>query len=518
MIRQLVLCLLPSVLLFANTFENLGDALKKLQEAMSEESDEGSFTCTSHTIHLPNGPLSYTAITGTLPQRSNNGKILGKIFFTAYLKDAEKDLSIDSLPEGWMPLQMEKERPLTFIFNGGPGGSSLSMHIGGFGPRRILFPIEGQKEFPPYELTDNPETLLELSDLVFVDPMGTGYSEVESREIEYAFYSCEGDIASLSEFIRLFCIHFNLWNAPKYLAGASYGAPRICGMAEYLHDHLGTATNGLLLLSPALDFSTRVHSRDNPLPDCLQIPSMAATAWYHKKSNQNLTLEETVEYARRFAMEEYLPAFLNPTKLSPFERANFYAKLANLIGLPIATIERYQGRIKESVYISEFFASERILIGGTDSRYKGPVSPIAGEYLEDPSYRDIRPAFYPSFLHYLQNELDTSLKFPDYKSFNPRVNYLWDFDTHDSWGLPNFMQRLRRTLVDSPRMKVFVGLGYFDLRTPFGATEYSLNHLELPDEYRKNFQFEYYKAGHGFIFDLPSLQQFKQHLIRFYEQ
>lgn len=493
--RFLFLCLLP---LFA--FAEIEEVVKSLLEQFSakEESRTHDFKITKHTVQVDGELLNYDAIAGTLEQYTGTGEVAGHIFFTAYILE-------NSTPD----------RPVTFIYDGGPGASSVAMHIGGFGPRRIALPEEGQSFLPPYRMIDNQECLLKYTDLVMVDPVSTGYSQAEEN-YELAFFGVEADLYSFSEFIRMFCIHFDRWNSPKYLAGASYGTVRSCALAETLLGS-GIYLNGIILLATALDYNTLVNLRDSNLPDTLLLPSLAATAWYHGRTMPDRTLEEVVEYARRFALEEYAPFTFQ--FFSPLEQARFFQKLSALIGLPESTLYRYQGRLTEGLYVTEFLANERKRIGGLDSRYVGDMSSIGSEYIEDPSCKDIIPAICPSFLNYLQNELELTSYFPKYRVFSPESFFFWNWITYDSsFAIPNFVQRLRRALIANPHMKVFVGSGYYDLRTPFGATEYSLNQLQLPTSYRKNFQIEYYPAGHGFIFDLPSLKKLKKDLVKFYEK
>ena len=501
--RMLMLLLIPSTCLFANDL--ITTAIRSLIESFSDDEDEQEelIVPTNHTIDLPSGPFNYTAIAGILPQYAKKKKV-GELFFTAYLKDQEED-------------EEDLNRPLTFIFNGGPGGSSLSMHIGGLGPRRLLLPEEGQKNLPPYQMIDNPETLLEESDLVFIDPMGTGYSSANKDWFEKYCYSVEGDINSFAEFIRVFCGHFDKWNNPKYLLGASYGTSRACGLAERL-SWGGITLNGIILMSCSIDLTTLIGQRDNALSDCLLIPSLAATAWYHDRFMQGKTLKEVVEFARRFMNEQYAPLMFQPSRLSGAELNTYYQNFANLIGLPFDTIRRYGSRIDEMTYVTEFMASERKTIGGMDSRYIGDISTIGREFHEDPSYRDLGPAFYPSYMNYLQNDLNIRIRSVVYQDFSVEASHFWNWTTYDSPGIPNFLQRLRRTLISNPNLNVFIGSGYYDLRTPFGAMEYSIDHLDLPAKYRENFQMEYYEAGHGFIFDRNCLLKFKKDMKQFYDK
>ncbi|HEV7737211.1 MAG TPA: hypothetical protein VGO47_07565, partial [Chlamydiales bacterium] len=250
--------------------------------------------------------------------------------------------------------------------------------------------------------------------------------------------------------------------------------------------------------------------------DCLLIPSLAATAWHHGRIMQEKTLKEVVEFARRFMNERYAPVMFQPSRLNGAEINTYYQDLANLIGLPLDSIRRYGSRIDEMTYVTEFMASERKNIGAMDSRYSGDISTINRELYEDPSYRDLAPAFYPSYMNYLQTDLNLRIRSAAYEDFSIEALHSWDWGTYDSPGLPNFLQRLRRTIISNPTMNIFIGSGYYDLRTPFSAMEYSIDHLDLPSNYRKNFQIEYYEAGHGFIFDRDCLRKFNRDVKRFY--
>lgn len=329
------------------------------------------------------------------------------------------------------------------------------------------------------------------------------------------FFTTDGDIASLASFVQRFVAYFEKWHCPKYLAGISYGTLRCCGLVECLGNY-DFSLHGVILLGSAMDYATLVGQRNLPLPDSLLIPTFAATAWYHGRFWPDANLEEVVDYARRFTYDDYTPFMHQPTRLSPAEQNVFYSKLAELIGLDEGTVRRYAGRFDEQLYTTEFFAKERKVLGGLDTRYSGDMSSIERLPFEDPSYRDMQ-GISCAFSAYLQKELETGDPLdPPYASSSGRRG--WNFSTYDSFLLPDVLQRLRRTLIRTPEMTVFLSSGYYDCRTPFAATEFCIDHLELPATYRKNFQFEYYKAGHGFPFDLPSLQKLKKDLIRFYER
>jgi carboxypeptidase C (cathepsin A) len=453
------------------------------------------FNITNHTIQLSSGPLSYTAITGMCPIFDEDKKKTAELFFISYTKNNEKD------------------RPITFVFPGGPGCAATLESIISFGPRRLLTADEGRSPHPPFKLIDNPETILEYTDLVFVDPVNCGFSKAkEEADLRY-FYSVEGDIQTLGEFIHTYIDISERWNSPIYLSGISYGTLRCCGLSYNLLRY-GIYVKGLVLGGCAFDFSTQQSERDKTLPDCLLIPTFAATAWYHNRLWPEKTLEEVVDYARCFAYDDYAPVMLQPSRLSPVQKIAFEKTLAQLVGLPVDTIRRYNSRLNETIYTAEFFGPERKALGGLDSRYSGDIATIDPSHAHDPSYND-SISDVPAFNHYLQKELNTHFPFTPYVAFAHMIRR-WDYETRDSRGEPSFLRRLREILVFNPQMKVFVGSGYYDCRTPFAATEYCFDHLDLPPTYRNNLQFEYYEAGHGYIFDHSSLKKWKQDLTKFY--
>jgi len=461
----------------------------------AEDSAEKSIL-TEHVYSYEGEEMPYVAALGTLPVIDTKGKPLAHLFYIAYFAGGE-------------------DRPLTFVFPGGPGGACGIEAICTVGPKRLKTPKEGKRLLPPYELIDNPESLLPWTDLVFVDPVGTGYSKIAERdedeeEVTFPFFSTDGDIAALGKFIYTFLNYYERWNSPKYVAGISYGAARSCGLSEYLLTR-DISLHGILLLSPAIDYATLLSQRNHPLPDAFMIPTFAATAWYHGRLFPNLPIEEVVDYARRFCYDDYIPYMLQRARLSPFEQGYFYKRLSHLIGLKEDLVRRYSGRFDEHLYTSEFLAAEKKILGGLDTRYSADWSGNGvGE--GDPSYKDMQGAWC-AFRTYLQKEL----KLDD--PFTPYVPYFredWDFSTCDSIYWPELFQRVRRTLVINPEMKIFTGSGYYDCRTPFAATEYCFDHLDLPISYRKNLQFSYYEGGHGFVFDPTCLKKLKDDILQFY--
>lgn len=453
---------------------------------------------TNHKLNLKlNQDFSYTSVTGKCPIFNDENEKTAELFFIAYEKEEEEN------------------RPITFFFPGGPGGAGTMEAICSVGPRRLVTSKEGKTIFPPYKIIDNPETLLEYTDLVFVDPVNCGFSQsLDDDELPF-FYNLEGDIQTLGQFVQSFIDVTERWNSPIYLAGGSYGTVRCSGLALNLLQY-DLAVKGIILDGCALDYSNLVSQRDQPLADCFMIPTFAATAWYHGRFWPDRTIEEVVTYARKFAFEYYAPLMLQPFRLNPQEKAIFEQSFADLIGLPVQTVRHYNCRINESIYASEFFRGERKTLGRLDSRYIGDVAEIDPFSSGDPSYLDTI-GLGSAFQSYLQKELDTRFPFKPYISFSHQAFHYWNLETYDTAGFPNLFQRVRRALTINPNMKVFIGSGYYDCRTPFASTEYSFNHLELPSSYWKNLQFEYYEAGHGFIFDHPSLQKFKRDLTKFYD-
>lgn len=468
------------------------------------DTDIGHFfdmSISSHVLHLPNKPpLEYSAFAGRFPILNNTNQPIMDLFFIAYIEDTQEN------------------KPITFVFPGGPGGSCGGEVLCTIGPKRLLTPQEGKALLPPYKIIDNQETLLPWTDLIFVDPVLSGLSRftenATNEDLSWAL-SVDGDIQILSRFIKIFLSYFERWNSPKYLSGTSYGTVRSAGIAEQLLCS-DISVNGLILLGSALDLTLLQTQENNPLSDCLLIPTFAATAWYHKRLWPEKSISEVVEYARRFAYEIYAPVMLQPTRLNFYEQQGFYRQLAELIGLPADTVHRYTGRFDQFLYTTEFMGYERKVIGMLDTRYIGDLTTTQRQYYEDPSYQDMQGVFC-AFNDYLQKDLGVDAPLKTYISSNGVIKF-WDFSTYDSSSAPDLMQRIRRSLVYNPSMRVFAGSGYYDCRTPFTATEYAFEHLNLPPSYKKNCTFEYYEAGHGFVFDLNCLKKLHKDLIKFYTQ
>lgn len=433
----------------------------------------GEEKISTHSIKLGEETLTYTATV-----------VSGEVSYIAYIKEGEN-------------------RPITFAFNGGPGSSSVWLHMGSFGPRRIVAPEEGQTIAPPYNLIDNPETILDLTDIIFIDPMGTGLSKSETKEKEEEHYSIKGDITAVGKFIRDYLTTHRRWNSPKYIAGESYGAMRASGLAEYLQNEFGIYLNGLIFISAGIDYQTLIFDRDNSLPYFLFMPTYATTAWYHNRYKPEATLEDVAQEARDFVYETYASSIICRKCHDP-EAIN--SRVSEMTGLPLDLVRRYQGRIREDQFASDFFVDQHKVICPYDTR----MAAYAHSLFQDPSGAMITGIFSGAFHDYLHRELECP---NSYTLFSYDVNGKWNYRDYNFWSYPNLMSGLRKVLIANPSLKLFVGCGYFDLATPFAATEYCFDHLDVPNV---SLQMEYYEGGHMYYLNPKARTKFKQDLIRFY--
>ncbi len=456
--------------------------------------EETLFSQTTHQSFFDSGPLTYTASVGSLPLLDKKGEKTGDLYYIAYKKEGEEDSS---------------ERPLTFVFNGGPGSSSVWLHMGAFGPKRILNAEEGQDVAPPYQLIDNPDSILDLTDLVFIDPVGTGFSRSTGEEPEGTLFSMNGDIEYVGDFIRDFVTKEGRWNSPKYVAGESYGTLRACGLSKYLLSKHGMYLNGLVLISCAIDFETLDVSRDNALPLTLFLPTYAATAWYHGRL-PNLTLEEAISQARDFALDTFAPALFKEGFVPP----HLYEEIATWTGLSSAFVQQRSGLIDDFSYFEHFKSSEKKVIGRFDSRCTGDTLPTCRYFpYYDPSAANISGIFTASFNNYLYHHLNCKSEWPRYEIFTREGHCKWKYNTNN---YPNKMEALRSALLQNPSMQIFTACGYFDLATPFAAAEHNFKRLHLPRE--ENVTFGYYEGGHMFYTNPDALKQFKNDLKSFYDR
>jgi carboxypeptidase C (cathepsin A) len=420
---------------------------------------------TRHSARFHGRQLAYTATAAETHLKDAAGKPSASIFSIAYVKEGESDPA---------------RRPVTFLFNGGPGSASLWLHLGVFGPKRVVLPSDAA--FPgaaPFPLVDNPHCALDLTDLVFIDPVGTGYSRPLGEAKVEEFWGLDADAATMADFLRQWLTDNRRWASPLYLAGESYGTTRAVAVAGKLHGGLSNvALNGLALISTIIDFHTARFEKGNPLPDACFLPTYTLAAIYHgalkvKPSERTKLLEEV----RIFAVEEYLPAMLLGSRMEAARRKRVLAKLARFTGLSEAWLERANLRIEPTRFRKELLRDRGKTVGRLDARYLGDDYDDAGEYPEaDPSGYAIAGAYTAAMNDYLTRILAVDLDRP-YTVFNMEALKSWDwYGPKDKatlkWpGYVNVAPELGRVQRENPALKVLMANGLYDLATPFFAVE-----------------------------------------------
>ncbi len=467
---------------------------------------------THHSTVIGGQEIKYTVTTGTIVLKeeseakgekegeSEGEKPKASIFFIAYTREAAGEPS---------------QRPLTFSFNGGPGSSSVWLHLGALGPQRVFMQDDGQMPPPPFRLTPNEFSLLDVSDLVFIDPVSTGFSRPVVGEKAKAFHAFKKDIESVGDFIRLYTTRYKRWTSPKFLIGESYGTTRAAGLSGYLQDRHGLYLNGIMLISAVLDFSTIEFELGNDLPYVLFLPTYTATAWYHHCLPDDLQqdLEITLSEVKQFAANEYTLALLKGDALAGAEKSTILERLARYTGLSPEYLARTNLRINIFRFTKELLRHQRLTVGRLDSRFTGIDRDAAGEYFEfDPSMAIIMGPYTAAFNDYIRGELNFSSDLP-YEILNPRV-WPWSFAEFENRYV-NVAETLRKAMTTNPYLKVFVANGYYDLATPYFGTEYTFNHLQLEPGLRGNLSMAYYPAGHMMYIHLPSLARLKDDLAGF---
>jgi carboxypeptidase C (cathepsin A) len=464
---------------------------------------------TKHRVTLNGETIAYTVTTGTIVLKqesekdgaSEGEKPKATFFFVAYTRDEVADVGA---------------RPITFSFNGGPGSSSVWLHLGALGPRRVVMTERGDLPPPPYKLVANEFSLLDVSDLVFIDPVGTGYSRAVAGEKDKEFHAFKKDIESVGDFIRLYTTRYGRWLSPKFLIGESYGTTRAAGLSGYLQERHGLYLNGIMLVSSILDFSTADFQPGHDLPYILFLPTYAATAWYHQKLDAALQadLQKTLREVEVFALDEYARALLQGDALPDQDRARIAQKLARYTGLTTEYIERANLRLEIFHFTKELLRAERRTVGRLDSRFKGIDRDWTGATLEnDPSYTNIIGPYTAALYDYVRRELKFESDLP-YEVLSLKVNQQWSFDEHENRYV-SVADTLRAAMNSNPHLKILVANGYYDLATPYYATQYTFNHLNLDPSLRGNVAMTYYEAGHMMYIHAPSLAQLKNDLAEF---
>jgi carboxypeptidase C (cathepsin A) len=470
---------------------------------------------TKHTITINGKPVSYTATVGEMIVNKPNEEPGASMFYIAYTRNDIQDKS---------------KRPLTFAFNGGPGSSSVWLHLGGLGPRRVAMDDEGHPTAPPFGLVDNENSLIDVTDLVFIDPVSTGYSRPLPGESKSQFHGVQEDVESVGEFIRLFVTKNKRWDSPKFVLGESYGTTRSAGLSGFLQGRThGMYLNGIVLVSSVLDFSTILFMPGNLTPYILFLPHYTATAWYHNKlpaELQKKSLLEVLDEAKKFAFDKYSIALLKGNILPREEYEEIAQKLASFTGLSLDYVKQSNLRIRHDRFVKELLRDEFHTVGRLDSRFKGYDSDAAGESYEyDPSSSAIQGAFSTMLNHYLREELDYEKDIP-YAIYGNV--YPWNFSSVPSdpmqmqrsgmgMGL-NVAEILRQAMAENEHLHVFCCNGYYDGATPFFETEYTFAQMGLNGEFKDRVKMGYYEAGHMMYIHKPSIIKLKKDLAAFIQE
>lgn len=455
---------------------------------------------TKHSLKIDGKEIKYTATAGTILLKLEDGTPKASIFYVAYTKDDVPDPS---------------QRPITFSFNGGPGSSSVWLHMGLLGPRRVQMGDAGSLLPPPYKLVDNDTSFLDVSDLVFIDPVSTGYSRAVPGEAPKQFHGVEEDVQSVAEFIRLYATRNKRWSSPKFLAGESYGTTRAAALSGYLQQRFGMYLNGIVLISAILNFQTAEFDTGNDLPYILYLPTYTAIAWYHKKLPADLQgdLQKALDESRKFAMGEYADALAAGDALPAARRSEIAQKLARLSGLSPDYIDRTNLRIEISRFTKELLRSQRRTVGRIDARFLGIDRDAAGEEPEfDPSIAAITGPYSGVLNDYVRSDLKFDSDLP-YEILTGRV-YPWNYAPYENRYV-NVAETLRRAMTQNPFLHVFVAKGYYDLATPFFAADYTFDHLDLDATLRGHLSGAYYEAGHMMYVHTPSRVKLKADMAQF---
>ncbi|GAC1659466.1 MAG: S10 family peptidase [Candidatus Elarobacter sp.] len=457
---------------------------------------------THHTITLGGRRIGYTARAGTMLLRDAEHEPTASVFYVAYTADASD----------------ARKRPVTFFWNGGPGSSTIWLHMGSFAPVRVQVPKNATQPGPNPPLVENESSLLDTSDLVFVDAVGTGWSTVVARGKTADFYGVDEDAKAFTQFIERWTTKNARWQSPKFLFGESYGTTRAANVVNLLQNG-GMAINGVVLLSAGLDYNF-LPIRQGPGEDYAYIaylPTEAAVAWYHHKAAGNPPdLARFVDEVRAFAAGPYAQALLRGDTLDPVTRAQIVAKIHAYTGLDERYIEAADLRIDPNRFRQQLLRTEGRNIGRYDGRYSGAESdPNAAYTSYDPSDTMTSAAFVTAFNHYARDVLgfrDERL----YDVLDVRVNRDWKYQRGQDSNAPSTVADLKAAIAQNPSLHVLSANGYFDLATSFFATEYLLNHMGLNAEQRKRLHYAYFQSGHQVYLNHDALVQFKAELVRFY--
>jgi carboxypeptidase C (cathepsin A) len=464
-----------------------------------DEARLAKLSITHHSITIDKKVIHYQAAAGYMLMKDESGKHQASVFFIAYTKEKTTDV---------------KTRPITFAFNGGPGSASLWLHMGALGPKRVKMSDEGFQLPQPFEYVDNEHSWLEFTDLVFIDPVSTGYSRPAPGVDKTQFYGVEEDVRSVGDFIRLYISKNKRWLSPKFICGESYGTTRAAGLSGYLQDAYGMYLQGLVLISSIMNFHTARFVPGNDLPYPLFLPTYTAAAWYHKKLPEKYQkdLPATLKEVEQWALSDYWLALAKGDTLTETERNRVIDQLALYTGLSKKYIDQSNLRIEIYRFTRELLRDEKQRIGRLDNRFKGNLLDAAGdEFEEDPSYIAIYGAYTAAVNDYIRRQLKYTNDLPYWPIASV---YPWNWGKFH--GYVNVAEVLRRAINKNNNLKVMIANGYYDLATPYFATLYTVNHMNLAKSLGNNIVMKYYEAGHMMYIRKACLKKLKDDVYEFY--
>ncbi len=509
--------------------ENSDSEKSKDEKDNNKKEEEPKLSVTEHTITINGKPVKYKATAGYIvlkdyapkPDKDKDKsaedsdqddksdqkdkgkkreKPLAKVFFIAYTRDDVGNAA---------------KRSVTFSFNGGPGSASVWLHMGGLGPRRAVLTERGEALPPPYRLEDNTYSWLDETDLVFIDPVSTGYSRAEPGEDPKNFHGIKEDIESVGEFIRLYTTKYQRWTSPKFVTGESYGTTRAAGLSDFLQSRYGIYLNGIVLVSTVLNFETLDFSPGNDEPFALFLPSYTAAAWYHKKlapELQSKPLADVLKEAEGFAAHDYLFALFQGDGLAAEAKQKIAAQVARFTGLPANYINQLNVRVPDYLFFTHLLMDKNREIGRLDSRFTGiRYNPGTDDSEYDPSSEAVNGPFTATFNDYVRRELkfESELPYETVADVNP-----WSWKNYENRYV-NVADDLRKAMSRNPYLKVWICAGHYDLATPYFAAQYTMSQMNLDPAIRNNIRLTFYESGHMLYIYKPSLEKFKADFVDF---
>ena len=484
---------------------SLAAADKSDQDKKKEPVPEAWSKSSQHQLRIGGETVRYTATAGAMLMTNDDDEPHALFGYTAYIADIDD----------------RRNRPLMFAYNGGPGSASIWLHMGVLGPQRAVVTDAGFSPAGPFRRVDNAYSVLDVADLVMMDPVGTGFSKAVGKGENKDFWGVDQDIKSVAEFIVRYTTENGRWASPKYVLGESYGGMRTGGVSYYLLSRHNMALNGVILVSPFMEMATGFAGLGVDLPHVMFLPTFAATAWYHDAlADKPGDLRAFMEEVRDFAVRQYAPALLAGSRIGEQEYREVLAGLSRYTGLSEEYWDRANLRIDEGRFTQELMREHGLTVGRVDSRFAGDsINKLAENAPYDPFTTAIGPSYLAAFMDYYRADLGVERSSEYIVSGGFFTQWDWSHKQPDLGGFelpfPNTTVDLEYAMKRNPSMRVLVQQGYYDLATPHFASEYVIEHMNLTDEQRERIDFEYYEAGHMMYVHEPSLQKFKEDLARF---